>query len=212
MTDAPSRVVSKGAIAALVLALFSLTAIVAWPLAVIPVLTIFAAVVALRSIARYPDELSGRRLAQLALVIGILALVGSCAWHTYVYATEVREGYERISFRTLRDDPATALPYSEAAAALDGKKVFLKGWVRPGDRRTGLKQFILVGDFGSCCFGGNPKITDVVGVVIESDQTVDYSLRLRKVHGTFRLNRQAARTSESEVPRVFYQIEADDVR
>ncbi len=109
-------------------------------------------------------------------------------------------------------DEDAELPYSKEAEQLDGKKVFLRGWVRPGDRKKKLKKFILVGDFGSCCFGGNPKISDVVGVVIQTDETVDYSFRMRRIGGTFRLVKEAAKTGESEVPRVFYQIEADYIR
>ena len=112
----------------------------------------------------------------------------------------------------LKDDSKTQLAYSESAEELDGKKVFLKGYVRPGNRKTNLKEFILVGDWGSCCFGGSPKITDVVAISLPDDQRVNYSLRLRKIAGTFRLNRNAVRTSEKDVPRVFYQIDADIIK
>ena len=126
--------------------------------------------------------------------------------------TEVPDGYNRISFRMLKDDPTTDKPYSEKAEELDMTPVFLKGFVRPGNKRKNLKDFILVGDFGSCCFGGSPEITDVVAVSIKSDKRVNYGLRIRKIAGTFRLNRNAAVTQEKEVPRVFYQIDADIVK
>ena len=75
-----------------------------------------------------------------------------------------------------------------------------------------LKEFILVGDWGTCCFGGNPKITDVVAVKIVGDQTVDYGYSVRRVVGTFRLNKSTRRTNEKDIPQVFYEIEAEQVR
>ena len=141
-----------------------------------------------------------------------MLLIGGTSWHTYVYMTEVPDGYDRISFRMLKPNKKTSLPYSETAEELDGSKVFLKGFVRPGTHRTNLRDFILVGDFGSCCFGGNPEITDVVAISIQGDERVNYSLRVRKIAGTFRLNRRAAPTDEKEVPKVYYQIDADIVK
>ena len=79
----------------------------------------------------------------------------------YIYATEVPEGYERISYADLQpqpDEPPDRVPPD--AKALDGKKVFIKGYVYPGQRQYGITQFLLVRDQGSCCFGGNPKVTD----------------------------------------------------
>jgi hypothetical protein len=164
------------------------------------------------SIRRLPEELTGKALARFGIVVSSLFLAAGVSWHGYVYVTEVPEGYDRISFRDLKDDLKTPLPFSEQAEALDGKQVFLKGWVRPGNRKDNLKDFILVGDLGSCCFGGSPKITDVVAISIKGDDRISYSWSLRKIAGTFRLNREAAHSNEKDIPRVFYQIDADEVK
>lgn len=205
------RSISKAAIGAACFSLLSLLFLVSLVFIVLPLVGVVLGLVALSSIRRFPEELSGRRIARFSLILSALLLVGGTGMYIYEYATEVREGYDRISFRILKDDAKTGLPYSEQAEELDGKPVFLKGWVRPGNRKKNLKDFILVGDLGSCCFGGSPKITDVVAISIQGDDRVDYSWRMRKIHGTFRLNREAARTGEKEVPRVFYQIDADSV-
>ena len=112
----------------------------------------------------------------------------------------------------LKDDKDTDLPYSEKAVALDGEKVFLKGFVRPGTKKKNLQKFILVGDFGSCCFGGAPEITDVVAINILGEERVHYGLRVRKIAGTFKLNKRKAPTAEKEVPKVFYQIDAEYIK
>ena len=202
---------SKSAVAGIVLAILGLLYFLSSILILVPLLALVFSLLGLYIIRKYPTEYTGRRAAKTGLILSAFTLVVATGLHIHEYATEVRPGYQRISYRMLKDDAGTRLPYSEKAEELDGKKVFLKGWVRPGTNRNNLKDFILVGDFGACCFGGNPKITDVVAVSIQTDQRVNYSLRLRKISGTFRLNKQAATTSEKEVPRVFYQIDADFV-
>ena len=117
-----------------------------------------------------------------------------------------------MAFSDLRPNLRTPLPFSEKSKELDGKKVFLKGYVRPSDQMTNLKSFILVGDFGDCCFGGNPKITEVVAVDITTDDLIDHSYFLRKIGGTFHLDSRSRRINEDGIPTVFYSIEADYIR
>ena len=178
----------------------------------LPVLAIGFGIVALIEIRKYPAEVTGKLAAQIGLGCGVLIAAGSIAMHTYVFMTEVPDGYERMTFSDLRLNKRTKLPFSEKSPKLDGTKVFLKGYVRPGAKRTNLKNFILVGDFGDCCFGGNPKITEIVAVNIVSDDLIDHSYFLRKIGGTFRLNKNARLIDEDGIPKVFYTIEADYIR
>ena len=154
----------------------------------------------------------GKKAAIFGLAISLICFVCAASTHAYIYYTEVPEGYQRISFNDLRPNKRTQLPYSEKADLFDGKKVFVRGYVRPSNKRKNLKNFIMVGDWGQCCFGGNPKMTDVIGVSIQTDDTVDYGLGVRKIGGTFRLNKQLKRTGDDEVPAIIYEIEADHVR
>ena len=210
--EANYRSISKAAIASVVFALLGLVFLVASILIILPVIALGLSLVGLSNIKKYPEELIGYKAAKFGLVLSGLVLVGGLGWHYYVYSTEVPEGYERISYRMLKDDKDTPLPYSEKATNLDGTKVFLKGFVRPGAKKKNLQKFILVGDFGSCCFGGAPEITDVVAVNILGEERVHYGLRVRKIAGTFKLNKRTAPTAEKEVPKVFYQIDADQVK
>lgn len=208
--EAGYRAVSKAAVASVVFGVLGSFSIWASVFIILPLLGLAFALIARSNIRRYPEELTGKAPAAIGLVFNLLLLVGSIGYHSYVYATEVPEGYQRISFSDLKPKPReSSLPFSPKAKDLDGKKVFLKGWVRPSDKKSGLKQFILVGDFGSCCFGGSPKPTDVVAVDIVVDQTVDYSLMQRKIGGTFRLNTRPVQVGDAEVPALYYQLEAD---
>ena len=206
------RSVSKAAISSLVFAVFGLTSFVSPIFVVLPALGVGLGLVALANFKRYPDELVGKFAAKIGLMVSLACLIASIAQHSYVYATEVPDGYQRINYGMLRDNPKTALPFSENAAKLDGKQVFLKGYVRPGARKQKLKNFILVGDFGDCCFGGSPDITEVVAIDIKIDKTVNYSYALRRIAGTFKLNPNSKRVNEKDVPQVFYEIHADHVK
>jgi hypothetical protein len=206
------RSISKAALAGSVFAVVGLLFLISNLLFVLPMIGLALSLIGLSVTRRYPDELTGKAAARFGLLVSGLTLLAGTAYHGYVIATEVPRGYQRISFRMLKDDPKTRLAFGEQAADLDGKKVFLKGWIRPGNRKDNLKDFILVGDFGTCCFGGSPKITDVVAVSIRGDERVSYGWNVRKVAGTFRLNREAAVSSEKGIPRVFYQIDADMVK
>jgi len=173
------KAVSKAAVACLVFAILSASAFMSQLFVILPIIGIGCGVAALAGIKRYPDELVGRIPARIGVLVCAVLLIGSVAYHSYVYATEVPPDHRRIS----------NLPYSEKAQELDGQKVFIKGYVRPpSGKKRRLKNFIMVGDFGDCCFGGNPKITEVIAVKISSDDTVDYSYGLRRIGGTFRLN------------------------
>jgi len=206
------RTISKAAVASLAFAVLGFGAFVFPVFVLLPVLAIGFGIVALIEIRKYPAEITGKLAAQIGLACGLLIAASSIATHTYVHMTEVPDGYERISFYDLQPNKRTKLPFSEKSQTLDGTKVFLKGYVRPGIKRTNLKDFIFVGDFGDCCFGGNPKITEIVAINIVSDDLIDHSYFLRKIGGTFKLDPNARQIGEDGIPRVFYSIEADYIR
>lgn len=207
----PYRAISKAAIASVAFAVLGLFAFSAPIFVILPVLAICFGLTGLSTVRRLPDEFVGKSIAMTGLIAGLLVAVSSSSLHMYVYATEVPADHERISFYELKPKSRAATGFSDRAAELDGKQVFLKGYVRPGNDKSNLSTFVLTGDFGDCCFGGNPKINEIVGVRIMTDQTVDYGLRLRKVIGTFRLNRQPKYVGQKDVPSVLYEIEATKV-
>ena len=131
-------------------------------------------IIAARQIARSNGEYSGTWFVRFGLIMCVLCLFGGSAFHAYVYATEVPEGYTRVSFvadiskkdfvvRDGRQD------YHPDVKALDGTQVFVKGYMYPDGRSDGLRQFILCKDSGECCFGGKPALTDMIFVNIPDD-------------------------------------------
>ena len=180
------RALSGTTIAAVVLALLSPLAFLDWWLLVVPLLAFVLGVVALRDIAARPDELAGRPLSLGAIVLAAGAFVGGLVYLCWVYAAELPEGFERLSYAAIQPldgDPPTAVP--DTALALHGRNVLLKGYMYPGKQQQGITQFLLVRDQGDCCFGGNPKITDRVLVQLRDPKGISFSPRLTKIAGRF---------------------------
>lgn len=179
------RAVSKTAVASLIFTLLAPLGIFFVSLNVFGLIGFAFGVFSLTRIRRYSNELTGKRMARICVAASSLLFVGSVSWHSYVYLTEVPDGYHRISWGELQPDArAPRLPVSQTAVDLNGKKVFIKGYVFPGDKDTNLKEFVLVRDFGSCCFGKKPKLTHMIEVTLEDPLRIDYSLRLRNIAGT----------------------------
>ena len=136
--------------------------------------------------------LSGGKLASLGLVTSALLLVGGTALHIYTYKTEVPEGYQRVSFSAdiskkgfvVEDGEGKAHP---DIAALADKPLFVKGFMYPEQAPDGLTSFILCRDNGQCCFGGQPKLTDMIKVKMPNGMTARYDPNMVSVAGVFRL-------------------------
>ncbi len=199
-TPASYRSVSKTAVMTLVFAILSMSVWLSSVFLIFPAIGFILGVFALLGFRRFPDELIGRPVAKYSFGFCALSLVGGIAYHVYSYNTEVPPDYQRISFSILK--PQGPTPFATATEELDGKKVFIKGYVRPSQLRRNLKNFILVGDFGQCCFGGSPKMTNVIAVTLEGKLRVDYGWGLRHIGGVFHLNkRPRVSMTDKDVPR-----------
>jgi hypothetical protein len=119
----------------------------------------------------------------------------------------------RVSFADLQPDRNhPELPISPQAIELNGKDIFIKGYMHPGVASMGkVKHFILVPDMGTCCFGGQPKMTDMVEVAIVGDApAIPYSTRTVKLAGKFSVHPYGQQ--RLGLNNVCYQLEARDVQ
>ena len=93
----------------------------------------------------------------------------------------------------------------------DGKKIFIKGYTLPSVSGKNMKQFVIVPDRGTCCFGGDPKITDMILVTLEEPLTVDYSVFQRKLGGVFHVHKDGLRRVDKDT-HVIYELKVDYVK
>ncbi len=214
--DAPFeayRSFSKAAVISLVAMLLGLTSLLLPAMLVLPLVAVIAGLVSQRNLRTYPEELTGRKTAWLGTVGGLMLLVGGSIWHVYVYATEVPDGYARISFSQLQTegDPRVVGPQA-LPTELDGQRVFVKGYVHPGVSDMGeIRRFVLVPDMGTCCFGGQPKMTDMIEVRIVGKHGLRYSQLKRRLAGTFHVALKVKQVAGG-LTGGYYELEADYVK
>ncbi len=200
--------VSRAAIASVVLAAFGLAAIWFVPMLLIPVLGVVAAVLALRDFARFPDEIIGRPVAWIGGGASLLLLVVAPAIHTYVYLTEVPDGYTRVDFNALLSAKGQPDEPTSFAINIDGEDVFIKGYIHPTSMSTlKAKRFVLVPDLGTCCFGGQPPLTHMIEVNLTGEQYAQKSYRRQRLAGKFNVN--PALKPVDGLTGVYYQLRAD---
>jgi uncharacterized protein DUF4190/uncharacterized protein DUF3299 len=208
------RSVSRAAVISLVLGVISVLALASWALLIVPLVGLVLGVVGLSTIRRYPAEYTGVKLAVTGIALSSVLLVAGVSWHTYDYLTEVPEGYVRTGFWELQPDPDyPELPVSKKAMELSGQKIFIKGYVHPGVASMGkVDRFILVPDMGTCCFGGDPKATDMIEVhVPDPAKRLGYSRTRVKLAGTFAVSQIASQSMRMKNP-VWYHLEVTEVR
>lgn len=211
-SDGDYRALSGAAVVSLALGFLSALALLTVYLSMIPIAGILFGLYAVSQIHKHPGELTGRGIAITGISISLVLLIGSISVASYVYATEVPEGYERIFYSQLQPEEGKIgqkiPPYAED---LDGKKVFIKGYVFPGKQRQGIKTFLLVRDKGDCCFGGNPKLTDRIQVTLADPERLQFDPYLHKVAGTFRLIKDPRQAVDAG-GEVYYHLDNGQLR
>jgi hypothetical protein len=145
-------------------------------------------------IRREPELYAGRPLAVIGLIVSAVCLVGGVSYGSYVYATEVPEGYKRISFGKMKPDEIQErgdVKVPPEIAALDGQKVFIKGYIRPDSIpiSKGIDRFLLVRDNNQCCFGdiSTIKYYDQIDVDMVGSRRIDYHQGIFRMGGVLRV-------------------------
>lgn len=189
------RPMSLVAVLAFVFSLLSLATMFLWFLIPLGVVSAVLAVVALLRIRSARGEFKGMKLASTAAFLSVLAIAGGVGYQVYAYQSEVLDGYERVSFsRDISSKPFVTIegqqmPHPDLMA-MEGKKIFVKGFMYPTGKVFDLKSFLLVKDSDQCCFGGEPKLWDMLGVYMKGAELANFYSGRVSVSGTFRLNRE----------------------
>jgi len=205
------RALSKAAVVSAGFSIIGLLAFLFVQLLILPVLGFTFALIAFVNLRRYRNELTGKWMAVTGVVLSAVTVVFGSSIHAYVYATEVPEGYERVNWYELRGQESQ--PVNLFAMQMKDKPIFIKGYVHPGVEGFGeVKNFVLVPDMKTCCFGGQPKPWDMIEITLaENCSKVKYSRRKRGLWGVFRVGPAAGQKIGTVQPG-FYQMTAEDLR
>ncbi len=208
----PYRAMSSTAIASIVFAIFALLfGIFFWPALGLALVGVAVGLVGFRQIRRFPEEFDGKQVAITGILLNAAILLAGAGMHTYIYLTEVPEGYTRVHFYELQQDAEGPDHPTEKALEINGQSIFLKGYIHPSSGSGLLKRFILVPDLGTCCFGGQPKSSDMIEVTLGGGETTKAGLTKKKLAGTFVLNQAPQRITDFD-NQVFYRMKVDQVR
>jgi hypothetical protein len=128
-------------------------------------------------------------------------------WLVFARVREVPYGYEPVSYEMLQPDPnAPAEPIPQSALDMQDKRVYIKGYMKPVRRQTGIKEFTLCPSNGECPFCiPNPKRTEMIRVILQGDLETVYTTHLIGVGGRFQVDAD----SPSGVP---YSLDANYLR
>lgn len=203
------RAVNRFAVLSVVFGVLSVLTVLGWYFAVIPLVALGCAWRAWRQIRRVPEEMTGIKLVQVGVgATLVLWLAGSC-YLLYAGRKEVPTGYAALTFEALqpaRDKPAEKV--SEKAKDLDGKLVYIKGYIYPTRKILGLRRFILVPTEGHCAFCTRQILpTEMIHVQTVGDLSVDYRNYMVGVGGRLRVQPE-----EGDLAGVLYGLEADYFR
>ena len=155
------------------------------------------ALLAIRKIRRSEGSLSGTPFALAALGLCILVPVTGVGFQMYEYHDELPDGYRRVNFP--REIAAKQFVIKEGrrelhddVKPLDGQNIFIKGYMYQTKEAKGLSRFVLLKDNGECCFGGDPKPYDMIGVRMQGKKKVDSVEGMVAVGGVLRANPSAS--------------------
>ena len=209
----PYRAMSSTAISSVVFAILGVLAgTFFWPGLGLCFVGLIVGFLGYRQIRRYPAEFDGIGIATAGIALNLIALVGGTAMHSYIYLTEVPDGYTRVHFYELQQDASVRVDQpTEKAVEINGDSIFLKGYIHPSSGSGLLKRFILVPDLGTCCFGGQPKSSDMIEVTLDGGQATKAGLTKKKLAGTFILDQGARKLTDFD-NAVFYRMKVDIIR
>jgi hypothetical protein len=208
------RALSPAAVVSLALGVLSFLTMFWWPLAIIPIAGMVVGWLALRQIQAAPEEWTGLKFAQWGIGVSLALWIAGYVWYFGLLPASVRSavgmsdipfGYELVSYDTLQPtNPAEFVP--ESATLMDDKKVYIKGYMKPSRRQTGIKDFIMCPSSGQCPFcNPDPKPTEMIRVMMQGGATTAFTNRQIGIAGRLHVDP----TDPGGVP---YSLDADYVR
>jgi len=208
--DFDYKPMSMLATASLVVGILSVVSFIGITALAVPVAGILLSLLALWQIRASRGQLIGATAAVAALLCSSGFLVAGASYQAVQYVYEVPEGHIRLRMNWLAEQ---GLIYekgkyrvSPEVAALDGKKVYVKGYMYPGVKIVGITEFTMCKDTLQCCFGGQPQPTDMIFVTMKPGVTATHRDKLLAgVAGTFRV-----KNLDDGLPLgAIYTVEAD---
>ena len=185
------RVVSRIALCALATSIIGLLSVLDfstfWLIAAVALIISWLAIYQVNT---SDGSVIGKLPARVALVFSLVGLIGGYAWEEYSFYLRVPDNHIPLKWSHLEpEDFGSRGGIPKRAGIADGKDVYIEGYVHPGVSGMGnIAQFVLVGDFDTCCYGGQPKAWDMIEVQLPENVTIQYSRERREIWGKLLVN------------------------
>lgn len=157
--------------------------------------SVIIGVVAVNQIRKAEGAVKGIIFAILGVTLASGSLVFGSVKMVRDYATECPEGFLRVNFP--RDISAKQFLYMPQrrlhpdVAPLEGKPIFLKGFMWQTEKSEGLTEFVLLKDNGECCFGGKAQPYDMMRIRLQNGLTTRAYIGKVAVAGVLRVDLEA---------------------
>jgi hypothetical protein len=182
------RAIQVEAVLALVMGICSLGMFFAWPFIVFPFAALALGYRAIKAIDRTPEEYTGKEMAQAGIVLGVFSLLAGSVTLA-IFRSEVPSGYEVIDYSDLEPNAGKVgdmIPEKAYKMSDDKTRVYIKGYILPGRRQAGLKEFSICRTADMCRFGvPSTKKRELIRVKLTGDLTIDYTTEIVGVGGVF---------------------------
>ena len=167
------------------------SSVAAWLiLAALPLAGLVLGWQALKQIRKAPEEWIGCRLAWTGIGLAAGLWMFGTFWVLFSNATEVPPGYQWINFEMLQPDPMKPTELiPQRAIEMQDRKVYIKGYMQPRRRHTGIKDFILCPTSGESAFGfPNSSRTERIRIRLQGDLETTFTTRPVGIAGRFRVD------------------------
>ena len=93
--------------------------------------------------------------------------------------------FDDIKFEMEKGEKFNRKMLTDDITDLVGKRISIKGYIRPNNKNKGLKKFVFVRDDKECCFGPGAALFDCVLVSLDKGKESDFTVRPITVEGEF---------------------------
>ena len=176
------RKVSTKAVLSLVLGIASIVTFLGVWWLLVPIGALLIGWLALDQIHQTPRDLSGIQLAKAGIICACLLGGAGATSHLVKAISRVPWGYQEVTYQDLQ--PENKQLYSSQAEKLNGKKVYIEGYISPSRQTTNLKKFFICPVVSHCkaCIP-DPKPTEMIEVKLTGDMSANYTIHVVHVGG-----------------------------
>jgi len=177
------------AVGSLIAAVFTILGFFWMPFIVLGAVGLVLGFLAMRKILKAPEEMTGFAMATAGMTLSAAIGLSALIFQTWWYYHNAPPGYEVVDFADMAFDSKTGKVKDEILA-LDGKKIFVTGYMYPTNRQSGIEDFTMVRTLAHCKFcspGTNPA--DMIAVELEKGMSVSFRAnKTVSVGGVFSVN------------------------